>query len=98
MLKISKEEMKIVLDIIKRNAKDCEVSVFGSRLKGTEKVFADLDLAFKCKCRLGLDRIIQLEIEFEESALPYRVDIVDYNKTSKEFQKIIDKNNKKIYG
>jgi hypothetical protein len=30
--------------------------------------------------------------------LPYRVDVIDYNKVSKEFQKIIDENNEKIFG
>jgi hypothetical protein len=30
--------------------------------------------------------------------LLYRVYIIDYNRASKEFQKIIDSNNEKIYG
>lgn len=59
--------------------------------------FSDLDFAFKCNEGLELERKFKLEIEFEISDLPYKVDIVDYNRISEEFQKIIDKNNKKIY-
>ncbi|GAA5819441.1 MAG: nucleotidyltransferase domain-containing protein [Methanobrevibacter sp. CfCl-M3] len=98
MIQVSDEEMKIIMKIIEKHAKDCEVVIFGSRLKGTTKTFADLDLAFKCERGLGLKKTGILDSEFDESDLPYRVDIVDYNKTSKEFQKIIDKNNQKIYG
>jgi len=98
MFQIEDKELEIVINIIKEYAEDCEVMVFGSRLYGTSKTFADLDLAFKCDSGLGLDRILQLEEKFDESDLPYKVDIVNYNKTSKEFQEIIDKNNKKIFG
>jgi predicted nucleotidyltransferase len=98
MIHIQKEEMEIVLNIIKKHTKDCEVLVFGSRLKGNNKPFSDLDLAFICKKRLDLNKRFEISLEFEESDLPYRVDIIDYNKASKEFQKIIDTNNEKIYG
>jgi predicted nucleotidyltransferase len=97
-MNVSKEEMEIVLDIIKKHAKDCEVLVFGSRLKKNNKLFSDLDLAFICKNGLGLDRKLSLLRDFESSDLPYRVDVVEYTKASKEFQKIIDTNNVKIFG
>ena len=90
--------MKIILNIIKKYAKNCEVLVFGSRLKGTNKAFSDLDLAFICSEKLDLKKISRLKLKFEESDLPYRVDIVDYNVTSSEFKKIIDDKNEKIYG
>jgi predicted nucleotidyltransferase len=98
MIHIQKKEMEIVLNIIKKHAKACEVLVFGSRLKGNNKPFSDLDLAFICKERLDLNKRFKLSLEFEESDLSYRVDIIDYNRASKEFQKIIDSNNEKIFG
>ncbi|MDR3292000.1 MAG: nucleotidyltransferase domain-containing protein [Methanobrevibacter sp.] len=98
MIRVLDEEMEIVLNIIKKHTKKCEVLVFGSRLKEDNRKFSDLDLAFICKGGLGLKKRIKLDIEFEESDLPYKVDVIDYNTTSKEFQKIIDNNNEKIYG
>ena len=98
MIHIQKKEMEIILDILNKNAKDCEVLAFGSRVTGNHKLFSDLDLAFICKTKLGLDRISNLEYEFSKSNLPYRIDIVNYKRASKEFQKIINENNEKIYG
>jgi predicted nucleotidyltransferase len=98
MIHVSDEEMKIILDILKVHAKDCKVLVFGSRLKRTHKPFSDLDLAFICKEDLTLKKILKLEYKFSESNLPYRVDVVNYNRASKEFKKIIDNNNEKIFG
>ena len=98
MISVTYEEMSIVLSIIKNYAEDCEVLVFGSRLKGTNKPFSDLDLAFICNDKLDLKKFSILKLKFEESDLPYRVDIIDYNRVSKEFKKLIDDNNEKIYG
>ena len=97
MIYITDEEMKIVLKIIKNYAENCEVLVFGSRLKGNNKPFSDLDLAFSCKEKLDLKKLSRLKLKFEESDLPYRVDIIDYNRASEEFKKIIDEENEKIY-
>jgi predicted nucleotidyltransferase len=97
MIYISDEEREIVTDIIKKQTKDCEVLVFGSRLTKNHKLFSDLDLAFKCKNGLKFKTKAKLLSEFEYSDLPYRVDLVDYNKVSQEFQKIIDEKNEKIY-
>ena len=98
MIHVTDEEMEIILDILNNFAKDCEVLVFGSRLKGNHKPFSDLDLAFICKEDLGLRRVSNIEYEFSESNLPYRVDVVNYNRASEKFQRIIDSDNKKIFG
>jgi len=97
MIHIQKKEMEIILDILNNHAEDCKVLAFGSRLTENYKPFSDLDLAFICKSELGLDRISKLEYEFSKSDLPYRIDIINYKKVSKEFQKIIDANNEKIH-
>ncbi|KZX14221.1 nucleotidyltransferase family protein [Methanobrevibacter filiformis] len=97
MIQVSPDEMEIIINIIQKHAKNCKVLIFGSRLKGNNKKFSDLDLAFICNEGLGLKRRINLDIKFEESDLPYKVDVVDYNEASKEFKKIIDEKNKKIW-
>jgi len=98
MIHIEKKEMEIILDILDKFAPDCKVLVFGSRLTENYKLFSDLDLAFICKNKLSLDKTSNLEYKFSESDLPYRVDIVNYKRASKEFQQIIDAANEKIYG
>jgi len=98
MAGIDEKEKEIILGILNSYASDCEVLIFGSRLDGNHKPFSDLDLAFICKYELELDRTSKLEYEFSKSDLPYRVDIVNYKKSSKKFKEIIDENNEKIFG
>jgi len=97
MITVSKEELRIIQEIIRQYAADCCVYAFGSRYKGIPKVYSDLDLAFDGGRTLGITRIQQLKEAFEESTLPYRVDIVDYQAVSKEFRAIIDRGNERIF-
>jgi type I restriction enzyme S subunit len=96
---VSDYEHKIIANIIKKHAHDCDVLAFGSRYKWTVKDYSDLDLAFVLPNgeKMGLKRIGQLEDAFMESELPYRVDVVDYNGVSDEFRSIIDAGNERVY-
>ena len=78
--------------IIIKHAPDCTVLVFGSRIKGTHKKYSDLDLAFKLtdNAKLGFSRIAKIKEAFEESNIPIKVDVIDYNAASAEFRRIID--------
>ena len=62
-----------------------EVLVFGSRERVDAKPFSDLDLALKGACTLDPALLGQLADAFETSALPWRVDLVDYHRLTPEF-------------
>lgn len=53
MFDIKEEHLKIILAILNKYAPNCEVSIFGSRFKGTAKEFSDLDIALVGKEKLG---------------------------------------------
>jgi uncharacterized protein len=88
------------------------VWAFGSRVhsNGTAvKKFSDLDLAIQFMTNKNnishqtqqtqnqqVTAIVDLKNEFEESILPYRIDIVEYDKITPEFRKIIDAYKEKI--
>jgi len=97
MICASEAELKIIDEIIRRLAPDCDVLVFGSRYHKNAKEYSDLDLAFVGREKLGLKRRLQLEDAFAESDLPYRIDVLDYHGISPEFRAIIDNGNEKIY-
>lgn len=64
--------------------------VFGSRTKGTHQRFSDLDLCFIREGSLSIRERAILETAFEESNLPFTVDIVDNTQLSSDFRHIID--------
>lgn len=56
-----------------------QVWVFGSRATGKHRPYSDLDLAVKAPQRLPLPLCATLASAFEESLLPFTVDVVDMN-------------------
>ena len=66
--------------------------IFGSRATGSASRFSDIDLGFIGENRLPESAVSRLWEAFDESDLPYVVDIVDLTTTSAEFRKVAEKN------
>ena len=66
-----------------------EVRAFGSRVKWTAKDYSDLDLAVVGNEPLSLRQRGQLADAFEESNLPIRVDVLDWQSISERFRQVI---------
>jgi len=92
MIAVSDSELKIIKGILQANVPDCKVKAFGSRINSTFKQNSDLDLAIVGNSRLGFSKMGELKLSFEESDLPFRVDVLDYNSISQNFRNIIDNN------
>ncbi|MDR1453217.1 MAG: nucleotidyltransferase domain-containing protein [Candidatus Margulisbacteria bacterium] len=88
MIAVSEDEKRLIQDILRRHVPQAEVRVFGSRQKGGHKNHSDLDLALVGDFDDG--SLSALRCEFEESRLPYRVDVLDYRALSTEFRQIVD--------
>lgn len=97
MVFISDEEREIVLDIIKRFCSQCSVWVFGSRYTGNHKPYSDLDLVIICEEKISFKELGKIQDAFEESELNFSVDVLDWNRISEEFQKIISAGYEVIY-
>ncbi|MFH1452921.1 MAG: nucleotidyltransferase domain-containing protein [Armatimonadota bacterium] len=91
MINISASHLEIVKKILQKHVPECEVRVFGSRLNENIKSYADLDLAIVGKEKLPIDKIYSLKEDFQESDLPFRVDVLDWNAISLEFKSVIEK-------
>lgn len=87
---ISPEHWQIVNDILQRLVPDREVWAFGSRAKWTAKPYSDLDIAVIGDEPLGLARMAELAEAFQESALPFKVDIVDGATMTESFRKVVE--------
>jgi predicted nucleotidyltransferase len=87
---VSPEHRRIVLDLAAEHLpQGGKVWVFGSRATGRARRYSDLDLAIDAGRRLTLAEAAMLREAFEESDLPYRVDIVDWHAIDERFRRFI---------
>ena len=91
MIDLSPQHLQTVRAILDRHVPNCEVRAFGSRTNGSAKNYSDLDLAVVAPTKLNPETLRQLKEAFEESDLPFRVDVLDWYGTSPEFQKVIER-------
>ncbi len=85
------DHLKIVSALLVEHVPECEVRAFGSRATWTAKEFSDLDLAVVGEGKLEKKRIFRLEEAFEESDLPFRVDVLDWHAINPKFRSVIEK-------
>ena len=88
---IRPDHLKTVQGILREHLPmGVKVWVFGSRAHWTTKDSSDLDIALEGEGKLSYKLLGSLEDAFEDSALPYTVDIVDLNQISKRFRRIVE--------
>ena len=92
MTNVSRKHIETIKRILAQYVPGCEVRAFGSRVIGPAKEHSDLDLAVVAGERMERRAKMLLREAFEESDLPFRVDVIDYNAVSNEFRVIIDAN------
>ena len=91
MIDIKTDHFATVKQILAEYFPECEVRAFGSRVTKTAKSYSDLDLAVVGQNALDSDRFRHLKEAFEESNLPFRVDVLDWNLISESFHEVIEK-------
>ncbi len=63
------------------------IVLFGSRTKPNPRPGADVDIGIIPKGRWNSSKLTLLREKLENSNIPYKVDLVDLDQTSKTFQK-----------
>ena len=91
MINLRQDHLMMVKDILLKYAPEIKVGVFGSRATEKIKPHSDLDLILIGKTKIDLQTMANLETAFEDSDLPFRVDIVDWNRIEEDFKKAIEK-------
>jgi predicted nucleotidyltransferase len=86
---ISAQEWQIVRDILHQHVPDLEVWAFGSRAKRAAWAYSDLDLAIITEQPLPFNVSGQMQEDFSESDLPFRVDILDWATTQDAFRRVV---------
>ncbi len=89
LIDISTENWRIVRDILQRYVPDREVWAFGSRAKWTAKEFSDFDIAIIVDEPFSIGLMAEMSEAFQESLLPFKIDIVDWASITPAFRQVI---------
>lgn len=90
MINVSERHLETIKRILAKYVGDCEVRAFGSRSNGTATKYSDLDLAIVGDGKMDRRVKMLLREAFEESDVPFRVDVIDYHGISEAFRVMID--------
>jgi predicted nucleotidyltransferase len=86
---LNPEHHRILGDIFATHLPGREVHIFGSRTTGTAKPHSDIDLVIMGDEPLPVTTMRILRDAFDDSDLPFQVDLVEWAGASDEFRKII---------
>ena len=75
------ELLDAVVAILDRHVPDRDVRVIGSRVSGRAKRFSDLDIVIGGAPPLDLAALARMREDFEESDLPFSVDLIEWTTT-----------------
>jgi len=91
MIDLPSENLTLLKQLITEYLSECEIRVFGSRIHGTAKPYSDIDIALKCSSPIDRRTMSRLKEALQESTLPIRVDVLDWESISEEFRGVIEK-------
>lgn len=94
---LTQREMEVTIQILRARPEVRRVHIFGSRAKGTFHAGSDVDLAIM-DTNADHQLLLKLASDFQESSLPYFVDVVNYHSLENQaFKDHIDRVGKVFY-
>jgi predicted nucleotidyltransferase len=75
---LSDRDLMTINDILKKYPEVLKVNIFGSRAKGNFKKGSDIDLVI-LNSNVDDRTVSRISSDFDDSTLPYFVDIIDYD-------------------
>ena len=92
-MKITPQELKIIKQIFTEflDASKFEVYLFGSRINDTAHKSSDLDVLIRGEQEVPGSILEYLREAFEKSALPYKMDVLEFHRISPAFREKIFK-------
>lgn len=92
---LPEKHLMIIQEILTQHQAITHAILFGSRARGAFKPTSDVDIALKGAITIKL--IAKIKAEFEDSNLPFFVDIVDYAKADNALKNEIDTQGVMLY-
>jgi type I restriction enzyme S subunit len=91
MLDVAPEHLRLVQRLLAERLPAREVRAFGSRVRGRAKPTADLDLVVMGEERIADLIQAELRADFEESDLPFRVDLLAWRDAPPSLRAMIER-------
>lgn len=89
MLDLRPTELQEVQHILQKHLPNTTVLAFGSRVEGRAKPYSDLDLAVIEQAAITDQVWTELLADFEDSNLPFRVDLLNWKDLPAQMQQSI---------
>ena len=86
---IDQAYQKKIIGILSTLFPSAEIYLFGSRARGTQSQWSDIDIALKEEkkiSRTGIDEAISM---LQASNIPYKIEIVDFNAVTQDMRSSI---------
>ena len=82
-----------IIYIIRKNLKNnpADILLFGSRADGKASNLSDFDIAIRSETEIYDSVMDAIREELENSNIPFKIDLVDYNKVSDKLRLSIDR-------
>ena len=91
LLDLRADHWNIIRNLLKKHASGRRVVAFGSRATWTAKEYSDLDLAIFGDEHAPLKTVAALSEGFEESNLPFKVDVVEWSQIDQNLRTAIER-------
>lgn len=89
MIDLEPKYIEFIKSTINQELKNYKLYIFGSRAKNKAKQYSDIDIAID-SAELTDKIKSKLEFLFENSTIPYEIDIVDLNNITQSFKELIE--------
>lgn len=89
MSELTAAQLAIIRAILASHVPGATVRLYGSRVAGGARPHSDLDLVVDAGSPLDLGVLGDLREAFQESDLPFRVDLLDWHRASPSFRRAI---------
>lgn len=88
MIDLEEKYIDFIRKTIHQYLQEGKIYLFGSRTKGSSRKYSDIDIALDCP-NLNENILLKIKNDFENSTLPYEVDVLDLNNISETFKQHI---------
>lgn len=92
MMTLDSDTRSSVITILHRYLPGANTFLVGSRARGTDKRYADIDLLLVSPGHLTRETRALLNVEFDESDIPYKVDLIESDMLAESFRQQLLRN------